>query len=97
MNLSDYFEAVLTCEDTKVRKPSAKAFDKILKKLDLNPEEVLMVGDSLDKDIQGAKEIGMKTCFAKYGDMGLSNNSINPDYIIYGFDEILKIVGEGGK
>ena len=58
----------------------------------LKPEETLMVGDSLDKDIKGAKNIGMKTCLAKYGEMDLKvDKRIQADYTIKSIDELLKI------
>jgi HAD superfamily hydrolase (TIGR02253 family) len=94
MEISDYFEFVLTYDDTKVKKPDKKAFVKMLNKLKLNPEEVLMVGDSLDKDIKGAKSMGMKTCYAKYGDVGVSNDKIKADYVLKSVEDLLGIVVE---
>ena len=32
------------------------------------PDEVLMIGDWPERDVVGAKQIGMKTIFARYGD-----------------------------
>ena len=92
MDLTEYFEVVLTYDDTKVRKPNKIAFEIILKKLKLKPDEVLMVGDSLDKDIKGANDMGMKTCFAKYGDMNMSNKNIKADYILKNIEDLLKII-----
>ncbi len=92
LELSDYFEIVLTYEDTKVKKPSKKAFEKMLKKLKLKPEEVLMVGDSLDKDIAGANAVGMKTCYAKYGDLEKSDKKIKADYSINNIGELLNFI-----
>lgn len=92
MDLSDYFEIILTYDDTKVHKPHKKAFEKILKKLNLDASEVMMVGDSLDKDIKGAKNMGMMTCFAKYGDNGKSSKNIKADCTLTSIDELLKII-----
>ena len=90
MELSDYFEFVVTFDDTKVRKPNKKTFSLILKKLNLSPEEVMMVGDSLDKDIKGANDMGMKTCYAKYGDLGVSKYNIKADCVLENIDGLLK-------
>ena len=93
MNLSDFFEVVLTYTDTKVRKPNKKAFLMILKRLKLKSEEVLMVGDALDKDIIGAKKLGIKTCYAKYGDTGFKTDKrIKPDCTITSVDKLLKVI-----
>jgi len=42
---------------------------EMLKKecLDIANSEILMVGDSIEKDIVPAKELGLKTALAKYG------------------------------
>ena len=68
LNLHHVFEPVLTFDDTGVRKPSPKPFEMALKHLDVQPEEALMIGDWPDRDVVGAKQIGMKAIFARYGD-----------------------------
>ena len=68
LNLHHVFEPVLTYDDTGVRKPSAKPFEMALDVLNVEPEEALMIGDWPERDVVGAKQIGMKTIFARYGD-----------------------------
>ena len=36
--------------------------------LNVEPEEALMIGDWPERDVVGAKQIGMKTIFARYRD-----------------------------
>lgn len=68
LNLHHVFDPVLTYDDTGVRKPSEKPFKMALDVLNVEPEEALMIGDWPDRDVVGAKQIGMKTIFARYGD-----------------------------
>jgi putative hydrolase of the HAD superfamily len=68
LNLYHFFDAVVTYDDTEERKPSAKPFRMALDLLKLNPNETIMIGDWPERDVVGAKQIGMKTAFAKYGD-----------------------------
>ena len=68
LNLHHVFDPVLTFDDTGVRIPSAKAFEMALDILQSSPDEVLMIGDWPERDVVGAKQIGMKTIFARYGD-----------------------------
>ena len=63
LNLHHVFEPVLTYDDTGVRKPSAKPFKMALDVLNVEPEEALMIGDWPERDVVGAKQIGMKTIF----------------------------------
>ena len=65
--LHNKFEHVVTFNDTGFHKPAKEPFLKISEKLKLNLSECIMVGDWPDRDIEGAKQVGMKTAFAKYG------------------------------
>ena len=91
MKLSDFFDVVITFEDTGMRKPSKKPFEAALRKLKLSPSEVLMIGDWAERDIAGAKKLGMKTCFARYGDVKKTKNS-GADYDINHIRELLAVV-----
>lgn len=68
LNLHHVFDTVLTYDDSKERKPSPKPFKMALNILNVNSKEALMIGDWPDRDVVGAKKIGMKTIFARYGD-----------------------------
>jgi len=67
LGLHHYFEHVVTFEDTGERKPSPKPFKKILGLLAVEPQEAIMVGDWAERDIKGAKALGIRTAWAKYG------------------------------
>ena len=73
MKLYHFFDAIVTFEDTGCYKPDAKAFNKVLELMNLKAEEVLMVGDVPERDIIGAKALGMKTAFARYGALDAKN------------------------
>ena len=68
LNLYHFFDVVITFDDSGERKPSAIPFEMALKKLDLKPNSSLMIGDWPERDVVGAKKIGMRTAFAVYGD-----------------------------
>lgn len=46
-------------------KPSATFFRQVLKDTGLQPEEVLMVGDDVYGDVQGALDAGMQACLVR--------------------------------
>jgi len=68
LNLYHFFDVVITFDDSGERKPSAIPFEMALKKLGLKPQSSLMIGDWPERDVVGAKKIGMRTAFAAYGD-----------------------------
>ncbi len=67
MGIQDFFDVVVTLHDTGHTKPSPMPFKAAVKELKVRPENILFVGDWVNKDIKGAKALGMKTAFAKYG------------------------------
>ncbi len=50
-----------------------------------------MIGDWPDRDIKGAKQLGMKTAFAKYGSMENVSNS-GADYDLEHITDIVNII-----
>jgi HAD superfamily hydrolase (TIGR02253 family) len=92
--LSDFFDIVQTFDDSKVLKPHKKPFEMMISKLGLLPQEMLMVGDSIDKDIYGAKRMKIKTCHSKYGAMRKSIKDVTPDYVLHTIDQLLEIVDD---
>lgn len=54
---------VYTSEDLRCYKPSRRFYQQILDENDLEPQEVLFVGDTISDDVLGPKELGMKTAW----------------------------------
>jgi putative hydrolase of the HAD superfamily len=91
MKIDDFFDVVVGLEDTGKLKPSKLPFMAALKELKVKPSECLMVGDRLERDILGANSLGMKTCFAAYGNSG-KKLSIKADYSIDNIEELVGVV-----
>lgn len=67
MKIDKYFDAVITLGDVRRQKTTSVPFNSALKALKVKPEEAIMVGDRPERDVKGAKKLGIKTVFAKYG------------------------------
>ncbi|MDD4878568.1 MAG: HAD-IA family hydrolase [Candidatus Nanoarchaeia archaeon] len=91
LKLTKFFDTVIAYEDTGRKKPSKIPFRKALKELKVKPSEAVFIGDWPDKDIKGAKSIGMKTIFARYGYLG-KGKIVYADYRAAKFSDILKAV-----
>ena len=85
------FHAVVTFEDTGVRKPRPEPFQKALEILKVSPAEALMIGDWAERDMVGASNLGMKTAFARYGDT-FGTVVTHADYELRDVKELLTIV-----
>ena len=65
-----YFDLiVISGDDTKETKPSPEPFLYILDRLQVTPQDVLMVGDKPEVDLEGARALGMETLLLE-GDYG---------------------------
>tara|TARA_B110000116_G_scaffold57655_1_gene49171 strand:+ start:1134 stop:1817 length:684 start_codon:yes stop_codon:yes gene_type:complete len=93
LNLHHVFDPVLTFDDTGVRKPSPKPFQMALDYLKIKPNEAIMIGDWPERDVVGAKEIGMKTIFARYGDTFGTVDS-GADWDVNNVYEVVNIIKE---
>ncbi len=91
LELQHLFQPVITFDDTGERKPSPRPFLLALDLLELPAEEVLMVGDWPERDMIGAKSVGMRTVFARYGDTFGTLES-GADFDITDIAELLGIV-----
>lgn len=58
--LGDCFEAVVISADLGVAKPDASVFEHVLERLDADPVDAVMVGDSIAKDVDGALAAGLR-------------------------------------
>jgi FMN phosphatase YigB (HAD superfamily) len=67
MNLLQYFAFTEIQDDYKVTKPDTRYFEAIIKYCKCEPNESIMTGDRIDKDIIPAKMTGMKTIRVKVG------------------------------
>ena len=90
MKINSLFDAVVTFDDTKEMKPSTMPFKLAFNKLKVKSSECLMVGDRPERDIRGAKKLGMLTCFARYGNPKAKGSGA--DYEINDIKELLEIV-----
>jgi len=82
------FARVFTPKETKFLKPDPRAFLAVLEKLKVKPEETLMVGDELERDLIPAEKLGMETVLIDRDDK-IKNPSVKK---IHSLTELKKIL-----
>lgn len=60
LGIIQYINFLVSSEEIGVEKPDSRIFQAALKKIDLSPEEVIMIGDHYEKDVLGAEAVGIK-------------------------------------
>lgn len=93
INLDEIFSVILSKEDIIEKKPSPEIHNKILKILNVKPEECLIFEDSLI-GVQAAKNAGIEvvTMYDKYSDNVRDEILKMTDYYFKNFDEVLEII-----
>ena len=86
--LDKLFDVVVVSATVNKRKPSPEIFEKALVKLGVSAENAVFVGDTVDADIEGAKNAGMKTIYIERRPQKEVENA-RPDQTIKSLVELL--------
>jgi putative hydrolase of the HAD superfamily len=65
-SLDKYFEEVITSEGSNSLKPKKEIFEYAMNKVSCCTDECIMIGDSIEVDIQGAMNAGMDQVFVNH-------------------------------
>ena len=100
-DMYEHFSFFFISEQVGAQKPSREYFDYCFEKLrssgakeleDIQPEETMIIGDSLTSDIAGGREYGMKTCLYLGAHPDEKPDEDVADHIIYDLAEIKGIL-----
>jgi len=88
------FNDIFTSEKLRAYKPSKLFFEKMLKKIKINKDELLFIGDSIEDDIIGANSVGLKTVLIdrKNNQQNISNEAAYFIKNMYEIKDILKTI-----
>ena len=86
--IDSYFKAVITSEVSNSLKPHKEIFDYAFRKTGADPAESIMLGDSIEADIQGAINAGIDQVYVNH----LKREPpIRPTYTVYSLKELENI------
>jgi putative hydrolase of the HAD superfamily len=83
--IASYFMEVITSECSNSIKPNKEIFEYAFAKANAKPAESIMIGDSLEVDIQGAMNAGIDQVFVNHTCI---NCTIQPTYIVHSLKEL---------
>lgn len=95
--LAPYFDTVVTCADTDKHKPDPEPALLAIQRLGIEPEEALMVGDTV-YDIACGNRAGAKTVLVSWSaacnaeKSGEHSEDERPDFVAHSAEDILKAV-----
>ncbi len=90
--MSGYFKEVVTSEGSNSLKPKKEIFEYAFQKTNANPEESIMIGDTMDVDILGAINAGIDQVHVNHlTKEPLMINNVRPTYTVYSLKELENI------
>jgi phosphoglycolate phosphatase-like HAD superfamily hydrolase len=88
LGIDHYFDLIVTGDDVINHKPSAEGILKFVNHFKLNPERVLMIGDSVS-DVKASREAGIKIASVLWDSYGEEKvKSLGSDYYFYSVEEL---------
>lgn len=96
--IENAMECVVLSSVTGVRKPDPEIFRVAERAMDLKPEELTYVGDTLSRDVRGVRNAGWRCVIQirnpsiAHRDRGLEHSGLMPDYLIDDLAEIPAII-----
>jgi len=91
--LGMFFDAAVVSGEIGIGKPEPEIFRHLLGKLGVSAAESLMVGNSLARDIAGAKRAGLASCWIALEGEDEPVGLVEPDYTIRSLGELPRIAG----
>lgn len=85
--LEPYFDCVVISGDIGIRKPKPGIFLTVLDKLGVGAEAAVMVGNNLESDIAGARQVGLKAVWLNRNKEN-KQGDVKPDYEINVMNEL---------
>lgn len=86
--LDKFFKEVITSESSSSLKPNKEIFDYAFQKTGANPDESIMLGDSIEVDIIGAMQAGIDQVFINHLNIPID---IKPTYVVNSLKELENI------
>ena len=92
--LLHYFDTRTFSDEVKLAKPSEQIFRMTVDSLHTTPEQTVHVGDHVINDVQGAKQVGMKTVWIEgfYQREDPNDPKTEPDIAVPGLGEVVPAV-----
>jgi len=93
IGLLQFFTGMVSYDLVNVKKPAPEPFLTALDMMKATPADAILVGDSIRRDIEPGKKLGIRTVYARYGDR-FADGRPDPgaDYVINGMAELPAIL-----
>jgi putative hydrolase of the HAD superfamily len=95
--LTRQVDFVLSSEAAQSCKPDPRIFEAARQRAGCSPGEALFVGDTLDQDIAGGTQAGLRTVLlvpAEQLDLSLPRGDAQPEFVIRELPDVLRVLDQ---
>lgn len=89
--IGDAFEAIVSSEEARSYKPHSSIYNVLLNRLNVEPSETLMVGDTLHEDVWGSYLVGMPSAWINRNEVPM-NGRVAPTYELHSLKDLVKVL-----
>jgi 2-haloalkanoic acid dehalogenase type II len=92
IGIAPFFKASLAAHSFGCAKPDPRIFLAMAEQLEMEPANILYIGDDLRLDVQGAQEAGMQAAWMNRQQINLEESKhphVKPDFIVKDLHELL--------
>lgn len=92
LGMMDFFDSIIVSDEIGSKKPQAEFFEYVFQTIPNPPakSETLIIGDSLNSDIRGGRNFGIKTCWNSHNKK--NGTKIKPNYVINNILELEELL-----
>ena len=88
----ELFDVLVVSSEVGVSRPHPRIFQIVLEKMNVKPEEAIMIGNTISTDIFGGNRVGMKTVLIQPNEEYERSEYEIPDHTIHSLKELLELL-----
>jgi putative hydrolase of the HAD superfamily len=92
--IGEYFDAIVISGEVGVGKPNARIYGIMLSRLGVTADDVVMIGNSLKSDVQGAQAVGIRAVWVNRAGESRDGNIV-PDLEVSNLAELSETLRRG--
>lgn len=93
LGIKEYFDVIMVSEWEGIKKPDPEIFNRVIRRLEISPNQSIFIGDHPENDVHAAQKIEMRGIWKR----DFQWNDVEADYIVDDLAEVPLIIEKINK